>query len=120
MLLTQAVLPYLRKPARITNVSSVEARTGLEGRLACCLGKAVVEAFTCRWTAELDPAGHTFNAVSSGLTETAMVENIPPAIVVMQKSKTSVEHRHGTVADVGYIVAFLTEECIEEDKSECW
>lgn len=110
LLMTQAVLPHLRAPGRIINLSSIGSRAGLAGLSVYCSSKAAVEGLTRCWAAELGPVGTTVNVVSPGPTDTAMLAKIPPAIVSMQKSQTPVQHRLGTVDDVAQIVAFLAEE----------
>ncbi|MCJ1485213.1 hypothetical protein MMC06_005387 [Schaereria dolodes] len=87
MLMTQAVLPHLRKPGRIINISSVGARSGFSGLSAYCSSKAAMEVFTRCWVAELGPEGHTVNVVSPGPNETDTVQNIPRPIVDVQKSQ---------------------------------
>ncbi|MCJ1266350.1 hypothetical protein MMC22_006233 [Lobaria immixta] len=110
LLMTQAVLPHLRTPGRIINVSSVGSRTGIPGFSVYCSSKAAIEGLTRCWATELGPAGITVNAVNPGPTDTAMLANIPPAIVSEQKNQTPVQHRLGTVDDIAQIVAFLAEE----------
>lgn len=110
LLMTQAVLPHLRAPGRIINVSSVGSRAGLPGLSVYCSSKAAIEGLTRCWAAELGPSGTTVNAVNPGPTETAMLANIPPAIVELQKTQTPMQNRLGTVDDVAQIVAFLAEE----------
>ena len=110
MLMTQAVLPYLRQPGQIINISSVGARAGFAGLSAYCSSKAAMEGFTRCWAAELGPTGHTVNAVMPGHTETARVGNIPKSVVEMQKSQTPEENWLGKVDDISRIVAFLAEE----------
>ena len=109
LLMTKAVVPHLRKPGRIINISSVGARAGFAGLSIYCSSKAAMEAFTRCWAAELGPEGHTVNVVSPGPTETRMLDSIPEAIVNMQKSLTPVDHRLGTVEDIAPVVAFLAE-----------
>jgi 3-oxoacyl-[acyl-carrier protein] reductase len=48
-LLTQAVLPYLSKPSRIVNLSSVGARQGYEGASIYSGTKSMMESFTRCW-----------------------------------------------------------------------
>ncbi|MCJ1261116.1 hypothetical protein MMC22_000980 [Lobaria immixta] len=85
LLMTQTVLPHLRTPGRIVNVSSVGSRIGLAGLSVYCSSKAAIEGLTRCWATELGPAGITVNA-------------------------TPVQQRFGTVDDIAQIVAFLAEE----------
>lgn len=108
--LTQAVLPHLRAPGRIINISSVGARAGFAGLSIYCSSKAALEGLTRCWAAELGDAGHTVNAVNPGPVQTALLENIPKQLVEMQKSVTPVENRVGTIDDVAQVVAWLASE----------
>lgn len=54
LLLTQAVLPYLAKPSRIVNISSVGARQAYAGSAIYNGTKSMVESFTRVW-AMCDP-----------------------------------------------------------------
>jgi 3-oxoacyl-[acyl-carrier protein] reductase len=108
--LTQAVLPHLRAPGRIINVTSVGARGGYASLSAYCASKAAVEGFTRSLAMEIGEAGHTVNAVEPGPTETEMIEKIPKDLVERQKGMTAVGRRLGSVEDVALIVAWLAEE----------
>ena len=52
LLMTKAVLPYLRAPGRIINVSSVGARCGFKNFSLYCSSKAAVEGLTRCYAAE--------------------------------------------------------------------
>ncbi|KAL3481468.1 hypothetical protein BJX99DRAFT_218409 [Aspergillus californicus] len=108
--LTQAVLPHLRAPGRIINISSVGARAGFAGVSAYCASKGAVESLTRCWAAEFGGAGHTVNSVNPGPVQTEMLDQVPPDLVASQKASTPVEHRLGTVDDVAQVVAWLASE----------
>jgi 3-oxoacyl-[acyl-carrier protein] reductase len=108
--MTKAVLPHLRAPGRIINITSVGARGGFAKLSAYCASKAAVEGFTRSLAAELGSKGHTVNAVEPGPTATDMIEKIPQDLVEMQKKMTAVENRMGTVEDISLIVAWIAEE----------
>ncbi|KAK4118442.1 dehydrogenase with different specificitie [Parathielavia appendiculata] len=110
LLMTQAVLPHLRRPGRIINISSVGARYGFKDLSVYCSSKAALEGLTRCWAAELGAAGHTVNAVNPGPVQTQLMENIPKEYIEMQKSQTPVENRIGTVDDIAQIVAWLASE----------
>jgi len=110
LLLTQAVLPRLRRPGRIINIGSVGARYGFRDLSVYCSSKAALEGLTRCWAAELGAAGHTVNAVNSGPVRTQLLENIPREYIEMQKAQTPVENRIGTVDDVAQVVAWLASE----------
>ncbi|KAK4119963.1 NAD(P)-binding protein [Parathielavia appendiculata] len=110
LLMTQAVLPHLRRPGRIINISSVGARYGFKDLSVYCSSKAALEGLTRCWAADLGAAGHTVNAVNPGPVQTQLMENIPKEYIEMQKSQTPVENRIGTVDDIAQIVAWLASE----------
>jgi 3-oxoacyl-[acyl-carrier protein] reductase len=108
--MTQAVVPHLRAPGRIINISSVGARHGFKDLSVYCSSKTALEGLTRCWAAELGSAGHTVNAVNPGPVQTALMENIPKDYIEMQKAQTPVQQRVGTVDDIAQIVAWLASE----------
>lgn len=110
LFMSKAVLPYLRAPGRIINVSSIGARSGFKDLSLYCSSKAAMEGMTRCFTAELGPQGHTVNTVNPGPVQTDILDGIPKEIVEMQKKSTPVENRLGTTDDIAQIVAFLSEE----------
>ena len=109
VLMSQAVLPYLRSPGRIINLGSVGARGGYVGYSLYASSKAAIEGLTRCYAAELGPEGHTVNAVHPGPVQTDMLDGISPEIVEQQK-KTTPANRLGTTDDIAQIVGFLAEE----------
>ncbi|KAB2576171.1 Dehydrogenase OXI1 [Lasiodiplodia theobromae] len=109
LFMSQAVLPYLRKPARIINMSSVGARVGLTAGCVYLTSKAALEGFTRALAAELGPQGHTVNAIQPGPTNSDMMTKIPPEIVEQQKKTTPLEHRVGEPEDVALLTAMVAE-----------
>lgn len=110
MLLTQAVLPHLRAPGRIINISSVGARAGFAELSLYTGSKAALEAMTRSWAAELGGDGTTVNAVAPGPVKSEMLEGIPEAIVKAQVEGTPVEKRVGTAEEVSAVVCWLAGE----------
>lgn len=110
LLMTAAVVPHLRAPGRIINLSSVGARFGPPGLALYAASKAAIEGMTRSLAHELGGAGHTVNAVAPGPTESEMLDDVPKDIVETQLKTTAVEHRVGTVDDIARIVAFLASE----------
>jgi 3-oxoacyl-[acyl-carrier protein] reductase len=108
--LSQAVLPHLRKPGRIINISSVGARHGFAQLSTYCASKAAMEGFTRSLAKEIGPDGHTVNAVEPGPVETEMIHKIPKELVDMQKRETPMENRLATVEEIALVVAWLAEE----------
>lgn len=110
LLMSKEVLPSLRTPGRIVNVSSVGARLGFKDLFLYCSSKAAVEGMTRCFASELGPHGHTVNAVNPGPVQTDILDGIPKEIVEMQKKSTPVENRLGTTDDIAQIMGFLSEE----------
>lgn len=110
LLLTKAVVPYLRAPGRIINMSSVGARACFPKMSLYAASKGALEGMTRSLAQELGDAGHTVNAVAPGPTESEMLDNVPKDIVRGQLKLTAVEHRVGTTDDIARIVAWLASE----------
>lgn len=107
ILLTQAVLPHLRAPGRIINVSSVGGRSGFAQLSLYTSSKAALEGLTRSWAGELGRDGTTVNAVAPGPVQSEMLEKIPPEIVEMQKKGTPVEQRLGQPQEIADVVSWL-------------
>lgn len=105
----QAVLPHLRKPGRIINISSVGARAGYPGVGTYAASKGALEGFTRNWAAELGKDGTTVNAVNPGPITSEMLDQVDPEVVAPQKQATLVEQRVGRPEEVAHIVGFLAE-----------
>jgi 3-oxoacyl-[acyl-carrier protein] reductase len=110
LLLTKAVVPHLRKPGRIINMSSVGARIGPPKLSLYAASKAAIEGMTKSLAHELGDAGHTVNAVAPGPVESDMLADVSKELVDRQMKATAVEHRLGTVDDIARIVCFLASE----------
>ena len=110
LLMTKAVVPHLRAPGRIINVSSVGARSGFEKLALYSASKAALEGMTRGLAAELGGNGTTVNAVAPGPTKSDMMDDVPKDIVEMQLKSTPVQHRHGEADDIAQVVAFLASE----------
>nr|POE91787.1 dehydrogenase oxi1 [Quercus suber] len=109
LFMLQAVLPHLRKPGRIINVSSVGARQGYPGTGVYSASKAALEGFTRNWAVELGQDGTTVNAVNPGPVKSEMLDQVDPKIVEPQLKATAVEQRAGRPEEIAEIVAFLAE-----------
>lgn len=118
ILMTQAVLPHLRAPGRIINISSVGARQGVAGNSVYLASKGAVEALTRCWAAELGPKSHhTVNAVAPGATDTEMLsggtaimdELYKVDFSAATKAATPMENRLGRTEEVAAVVAMLAE-----------
>lgn len=109
-LMAKAVVPHLRAPGRIINMSSVGARSGFDKLSLYSSTKAALEGMTRGLARELGAQGHTVNAVEPGPVESEMLEQIPKELVEMQRKTTAVEQRIGTVEDVAFVVGWLADE----------
>lgn len=105
----QAVLPHLRRPGRIVNISSVGAREGYPGIATYSASKAALEGFTRGWAAELGKDGTTVNAVNPGPVQSEMLDQVSREIVEPQMKATAIEKRVGKAEEIAEIVAFLAE-----------
>ena len=103
------MLPHLRAPGRIINISSVGAREGYPGTGTYAASKAALEGFTRSWAVELGKNGTTVNAVNPGPVKSEMLDQVDPKTVEAQRQKTPIENRVGTAEEVAEIVAFLAE-----------
>ncbi|KAI5891136.1 NAD(P)-binding protein [Schizophyllum commune H4-8] len=110
LLMTRAVLPHLRAPGRIINVSSLGARRGWAGYTVYCASKAALEGFTRALAVEIGAAGHSVNAVAPGPTESDMLDTLSEEVIEAQKQRTPMQNRIGTADDIAQVVAWLAEE----------
>jgi len=106
-LLTRAVTPHLRTPARIINVSSIAARSKYANCSLYVSSKAALEGATRVWAEEFGNSGTTVNAVAPGPIMTDMLANFPQEAIDIQKEAASVERRLGTPQDIANVVAWL-------------
>lgn len=110
LLMTKAVVPHMRKPGRIINLSSVGARIGPPNMALYAGSKAAIEGITRSLAQELGHDGTTVNAVAPGATESQMLDDVPKDFVDAQLKITAVENRVAEVDDVARIVAWLASE----------
>ena len=92
---------------RIINISTgitVSAQAGMGLYVA---SKSAVEGFTKALAHELGPRGITVNAVSPGMTNTAMLEGGDSALLKKIGAKNSVMQRLGEACDVADVIAML-------------
>lgn len=110
LLMIKAVMPFLRRPGRIINISSVRARIGPPKMSLFAASKAAIEGMTKSLAQEIGDAGHTENAVAPGPVESEMLDDVPKTIIEVQLKATAVEHRIGSTDDVAQIVCWLASE----------
>ncbi|KAK8163024.1 hypothetical protein IWX90DRAFT_260536 [Phyllosticta citrichinensis] len=109
LLLTQAVVPRLRAPGRILNISSTGARVAVPNCTVYMASKGALESLTRGLAQELGPLGHTVNAVAPGPVETDMMNRAPASTIEHLKATTPIG-RLGRPDDIAGIVGFLAEE----------
>jgi 3-oxoacyl-[acyl-carrier protein] reductase len=108
---TQAVLPYLNKPAAIVNVSSALGSGGCSGFNVYSASKAGLDGFTRAMAIELAPEVRVVG-VAPALVLTPMT--FKHVQKLDQETRDDVEKLHplgiGMPADVAAVVAFLASE----------
>jgi 3-oxoacyl-[acyl-carrier protein] reductase len=108
-LLAKACVPVMRAQGqgKIVHVGSQVADGEPTPRwTAYAVAKAALATFTRSLAAELGPAGITVNAVSPGMTETALVGDIPEKARLVLARQTPLR-RLATPDDVAGAVAYL-------------
>ncbi|KAI2634003.1 3-ketoacyl-acyl carrier protein reductase [Xylaria nigripes] len=108
--LTQALLPYINQNGRIINIGSVGARSPFKNLSLYSASKAALEGLTRCWAAELGHKGTTVNCVSPGPVMSPLLEKMPQNLVEMQKARTPIGNRMGTIEEIAHIVAFLASQ----------
>jgi 3-oxoacyl-[acyl-carrier protein] reductase len=111
MNMTKAVIPHLRAPGRIINLSSVAARRGSPGFSVYSASKAAVEGFTRSLACELGPVGCTVNAIEPGAVESDMLRReIPADVLAYIQQSTPLGGRIALPEDIARVVTFLAGE----------
>ena len=119
--LIQQSLGRLRDGGRIINISSMGARAAFPSMAAYAPAKAGIEALTRLLAVQLGPRGITVNAISPGLTDTAMNRVKLGTPAADQVIATIALGRIGQPADIADVVGFVasddarwvTGQCIE-------
>lgn len=118
---TQCALPLLKDGARIVNISSVAARTGIAGgRSLYGATKAAVESLTRNWALELAPRKILVNAVAPGYIESDMTaDHLSDPATLARALERHPLGRLGTPEDVAGVVAFLCSDAARFITGQC-
>ena len=108
--LIQQSLSRLRDGGRIINISSMGARAAFPSMAAYAPAKAGIEALTRLLAVQLGPRGITVNAVSPGLTDTAMNRVKLGTPAADQVIATIALGRIGQPADIADVVGFVASD----------
>jgi 3-oxoacyl-[acyl-carrier protein] reductase len=109
MLLVAEVLPHLRRPGRIINISSPAARHGIANAALYGSSKAAIEAMTRCLATELGKEGHIVNAVAPGGVMTDMLATASQSMISWSEANTPLGNRLGTVEEIADVVATMAE-----------
>lgn len=110
LLTIQAAAPYLAKPARIINISSLAARQSFRGLTVYAASKAGLEAVTRHLALELGGDGTTVNCVTPGAVESELLretEKKIPGIIESICANTPLQNRIGTPEEFASVVVWL-------------
>lgn len=94
---------------RIINISSINGQKGQLGQVNYSAAKAGILGFTKALALESARKNVTVNAIAPGYCDTAMVAEVPPD-VLKAIVETIPVGRLGTPADIGRMVAFLSDD----------
>jgi 3-oxoacyl-[acyl-carrier protein] reductase len=113
--LSQAVVPHLRRPGRIINISSTLSRTAGPEYTAYSASKAALEGFTRGLASVIGTHGHSVNAVLPGMTQTDMLEQAMAdekltGLFDGIKAATPMEGKIAKPEDIAAVVVFLAQE----------
>jgi len=118
---TQCALKLLSDGARIVNISSVAARTGIGGgRSLYGATKAAVESLTRNWALELAPRKILVNAVAPGYITTDMTtDHLANPATLKRALDRHPLGRLGAPEDVAGVVAFLCSDAARFITGQC-
>ena len=110
-LLTQALLPMLRRGSAIVFVSSVSGRVGMIGQSAYGTSKSAVDGLARTLAVELAPDGIRVNAIAPGYTATPINAHLRAQPGRTEQLEAAIlAGRLGQVDDIAASIAFLASD----------
>jgi 3-oxoacyl-[acyl-carrier protein] reductase len=110
LFMIKAVVPYLRKPGRIINISSTASRQSPPNHSLYGASKSAIEGMTRALAHDLGKDGTTVNCVAPGAVESDMLGDIPDEVLQTLFKSTAVEQRVGTPDDIAQVVCWLASD----------
>ena len=107
--LTQQLLPLMKKPGRIINLSSGSTRHHVPLTSVYAASKAALEQFTKLWSKELASQGITVNSILPGYVATDWVDYAPEEQKDWMANQAAFG-RLGTAQDIASAVLFLASD----------
>ncbi len=110
-LMTQAVVPFMKKGSSIINFSSQAGKDGGgPGASVYATSKGAVMTLTKSWAKEFGPKGIRVNALCPGVISTTFHDTFSKDEVRKNLQNATPLRREGNPAEVGDVVAYLASE----------
>ena len=107
----KCVVPIMEqnKRGKIINLSTLAVDTPMSGWLHYITAKSALSGFTKALAMELAPKGIRINLVSPGMTDTALIADVPEKARLIAEAQTPLR-RLATPEDVAGAISFLASE----------